>query len=79
MDKNKTITKEITQQAIATLKNAVQCTSNYALAQKLNIPATVIGRYTKGKTSITLDKLEEYANHLGLKIEIKFKKNNKKT
>lgn len=74
MEKNKIITKI----AITELKGAVDCTSDYALAQKLNIPATVIGRYKNGKTSISLDKLEEYANYLGLTIEIKFKKNNKK-
>lgn len=74
MEKNKTFTKI----AIAELKRAVGCTSDYALAQKLNIPATVIGRYKNGKSSITMDKLEEYANYLGLTIEIKITKNNKK-
>jgi hypothetical protein len=78
MDKNKTIPKEITKEAIVGLKSAVKCTSDYALAQKLNIQTTVLGRYSNGKTSITMDKLEEYANHLGLTIEIKFKKNKKK-
>lgn len=70
MDKNKTASKK----AIIELKRTIECQSDYAFAKKLNVTPSAIGRYTNGINSITLDKLEEFANQLDMTIELKFKK-----
>jgi transcriptional regulator with XRE-family HTH domain len=68
-EKNKT-----TQLAIEDLKRACGLKTDYALAKKLNMPQSSISRYSNGKTSISLEKLEEIAESLGKKITIKIKK-----
>lgn len=62
-----------TEKAISELKDNAGLISDYALAKALNVPQSSIGRYSNGKTSITLDKLEKMADLLNKELIIKFK------
>ncbi len=66
--------KEVTQDAIRKLKEAAGYRSYYQLAKESSQPMSTINRYSSGRTSITLEKLAEYAENNGLKMEINFKK-----
>ncbi len=66
------INKKITKEAISKIKEALDIESDYALAKKLDVTAPVIGRYNNGHNSITIDKLNDYAEALGLIMEINF-------
>lgn len=68
------INKKITKKAISKIKEALNIESDYALAKKLEVTASVIGRYNNGHNSITVDKLDDYAEKLGLNMEISFNK-----
>lgn len=68
------INKKRTKKVIVEMKEAIGISSDYALAQKLGVTPPVIGRYSNGINSISIDKLEDYAAQLGLTIEITFKK-----
>lgn len=62
----------ITELAIKDLKLAADITTYYKLAKALNVSQSEISRYSNGKTSITLEKLESMANELGKKTKIIF-------
>jgi transcriptional regulator with XRE-family HTH domain len=68
------LNKKTTKKVIVEMKEAIGISSDYALAKNLGVTPTVIGRYSNGINSISIDKLEDYAAQLGLTIEITFKK-----
>ena len=64
--------KDITQLAIKDLKVEADLKTDYALAKALNVSQSSITRYSKGTTSITLEKLQSMANDLNKKLIIKY-------
>lgn len=63
-----------TVEALSLIEKEMGITTSYSLAQKLNVAVTSIDRYKKSGVTIGIDKLADYAEKLGLEMEIKFNK-----
>lgn len=69
-------TNKRSAEAIRLLEKELGIKTSYALAKMLNMPVTSVDRYKKGAVSIGLEKLDEFADKLGLELEIKINKKN---
>lgn len=65
--------KKATILAIQKLKVFLGIKTDYELAKKLNVPQSTVARYSKGNTSISLDKLNEFCKKENIEIEINYK------
>lgn len=65
--------KKATILAIQKLKDFLGIKTDYELAKILNVPASTVARYSKGNTSISLEKLNEFCEKEKIEIEINYK------
>ena len=65
--------KKATVLAIQKLKKYLGIKTDYELAKILNVPQSTVARYSKGNTSISLDKLNEFCEKENIEIEINYK------
>ncbi|OXA65935.1 hypothetical protein B0A67_23935 [Flavobacterium aquidurense] len=70
--------KKATIQAIQKLKEFLGIKTDYELAKILNVTQSTVARYSKGNTSISIDKLNEYCEKENIELEINYKPINKK-
>ena len=65
--------KKATISAIQKLKDFLGIKTDYELAKILNVPQSTVARYSKGNTSISLEKLNEFCEKEKIEIEINYK------
>ncbi|OXA65318.1 hypothetical protein B0A67_24435 [Flavobacterium aquidurense] len=65
--------KKATILAIQKLKDFLGIKTDYELAKILNVPQSTVARYSKGNTSISLEKLNEFCEKENIEIEINYK------
>lgn len=65
--------KKATILAIQKLKDFLGIKTDYELAKILNVPQSTVARYSKGSTSISLEKLNEFCEKENIEIEINYK------
>lgn len=65
--------KKATILAIQKLKDFLGIKTDYELAKILNVPQSTVARYSKGNTSISLEKLNEFCEKEKIEIEINYK------
>jgi predicted transcriptional regulator len=69
--------KKATILAIEKLKSFLGIKTDYELAKKWNVPQSTVARYSKGKTSISLEKLNEFCEKENIELEINYKPKSK--